>query len=81
MTAEPAASAEAERFRKGQRWFMTGMALVMFGLIFGGGLAMIFYFLNRRAEAILCVGAGAAVIVAGIVLQVAGGRLLGKKAP
>ena len=49
MTAESAA--ESERLKKGQRQFMTGLALVMFGMIFGGGLAMVFYFLNQRTGA------------------------------
>jgi len=58
---------------------MTGLALVMFGLIFGGGLAMVFYFLNQRPGAIVCVAIGAAVVGVGVVLQVAGGRLLRKQ--
>jgi Kef-type K+ transport system membrane component KefB len=81
MTAEPAAVADAERLKKGQRWFMTGLALVMFGLIFGGGLAMVFYFLNLRPGAMISVAAGAALVGVGIVFQVAGGRILRSKAP
>lgn len=79
MPVEPAASADDDRLRKGQRWFMTGLAMVMFGLIFGGGLAMVFYFLNQRPGAIICVGVGAAVVATGIVVQIAGGRMLRKK--
>jgi Kef-type K+ transport system membrane component KefB len=79
MTAEPAAVADSERLKKGQRWFMTGLALVMFGLIFGGGLAMVFYFLNQRPGAMICVAAGAALVGVGIVFQIAGGRMLRKK--
>jgi uncharacterized membrane protein len=81
MQAEPADTAESERLRKGQRWFMTGLALVMFGLIFGGGLAMVFYFLNQRLGAMICVAIGAAVVGVGIVLQIAGGKILRSKAP
>ena len=81
MPAEPAAIPEADRQKKGQRWFMTGLALVMFGLIFGGGLAMVFYFLNQRPGAMICVTAGAIVVGAGVALQVAGGRLLRRKQP
>jgi hypothetical protein len=81
VTAEPAASPDADRLKKGQRWFMTGLALVMFGLIFGGGLAMVFYFLNQRPAAIVCMLIGAAVMGAGIAFQVAGGKLLRSKAP
>jgi len=60
---------------------MTGLALVMFGLIFGGGLAMVFYFLNQRAGAIVCIGVGAAIVGTGIAFQVVGGRLLRKQSP
>lgn len=81
MTAEPAASADADRLKKGQRQFMTGLALVMFGLIFGGGLAMVFYFLNQRSAAIVCAIIGAGVMGAGIYLQAMGARLLRSKAP
>ena len=79
MTAEPAADANSERLKKGQRWFMTGLALVMFGLIFGGGLAMVFYFLNQRTGAMICVAAGALLVGIGVALQIAGGRILRKK--
>ena len=68
-----------DRLKKGQRWFMAGLMMVMMGLIFGGGLAMVFYFLGQRPGAIVCVGIGAAVVAAGIALQVAGGRMLRKK--
>ena len=81
MTAEPAASADADRLKKGQRQFMTGLALVMFGLIFGGGLTMVFYFLNQRSGAIVCAIIGAGVMGAGIYLQAMGARLLRSKAP
>lgn len=77
MTAEPAA--ETERLKKGQRQFMTGLALVMFGMIFGGGLAMVFYFLNQRTGAIICAATGVAVMGAGIFMQAAAARALRSK--
>lgn len=77
MTAEPAA--ETERLKKGQRQFMTGLALVMFGMIFGGGLAMVFYFLNQRTGAIICAATGIAVMGAGIYLQAAAAKMLRSK--
>ncbi len=77
MTAEPAA--ETERLKKGQRQFMTGLALVMFGMIFGGGLAMVFYFLNQRTGAIICAATGVAVMGAGIVMQAAAAKALRSK--
>ncbi len=60
---------------------MTGMGLVMGGLIFGGGLAMVFYFLNVRMGAIASILIGLLAILAGIWLQASGVRLLRKKAP
>ena len=77
MTAESAA--ESERLKKGQRQFMTGLALVMFGMIFGGGLAMVFYFLNQRTGAIVCAAAGIAVMGAGVFMQAAAARMLRSK--
>ena len=77
MTAESAA--ETERLKKGQRQFMTGLALVMFGMVFGGGLAMVFYFLNQRTGAIVCAAAGIAAMCAGIYLQAAAAKLLRSK--
>ncbi len=76
-----AADEQAERFKKGQRQFMTGAGLVMFGMIFGGGLAMVFYFLNQRPAAIVCVAAGGVAIIVGIFMQAAGAKLLRRKAP
>ena len=76
-----AADEQAQRMKKGQRQFMTGAGLVMFGMIFGGGLAMVFYFLNQRPAAIACVAAGGAAILVGIFMQAAGARLLRSKAP
>ena len=67
--------------KKGQKLFMTGMALVMGGLIFGGGLAMVFYFLNIRPAAMAAGLFGVALAGAGIWLQVSGARLLRSKAP
>ncbi len=60
---------------------MTGMGLVMGGLIFGGGLAMVFYFLNVRMGAIASILIGLLAILAGIWLQAKGARLLRKKTP
>lgn len=77
MTAESAA--ETERLKKGQRQFMTGLALVMFGMIFGGGLAMVFYFLNQRTGAIICAATGIAVMGAGIFMQAAAAKMLRSK--
>ena len=78
MTPTPEISAAQ---KKGQKLFMTGMALVMGGLIFGGGLAMVFYFLNIRPAAMAAGLFGAALAVAGIWLQVSGARLLRSKQP
>ena len=58
---------------------MTGLALVMFGMIFGGGLAMVFYFLNQRTGAIICAATGIAVMGAGIYLQAAAAKMLRSK--
>ncbi len=65
--------------KKGQTLFMTGMGLVMGGMIFGGGLAMVFYFLNVRIGAMVAIGLGVAAILAGIWLQAKGARLLRSK--
>lgn len=69
-----AADEQAERFKKGQRKFMLGAGLVMFGMIFGGGLAMVFYFLGQRTPGMFTGLAGAAVVLAGIFIQGAGAR-------
>jgi hypothetical protein len=69
-----AADEQAERFRKGQRQFMIGAGLVMFGMIFGGGLAMVFYFLGQRTPGMFVGLAGAAVVLVGIFIQNAGAR-------
>jgi hypothetical protein len=76
MTPTPELSAAQ---KKGQKLFMTGMALVMGGMIFGGGLAMVFYFLGQRPAAMAAglLGAGAAVV--GVWLQISGARLLRSK--
>lgn len=58
---------------------MTGLALVMFGMVFGGGLAMVFYFLNQRTGAIVCAVIGIAVMGAGIFLQASGAKILRSK--
>ena len=44
MTVEPVAASqsEADRLKRGQTRFMTGLAMVMLGMVFGGGLAMVF---------------------------------------
>lgn len=78
MTPTPELSAAHKR---GQKLFMTGMALVMGGLIFGGGLAMVFYFLGIRPAAMAAGLFGVALAGAGIWLQVSGARLLRSKTP
>jgi hypothetical protein len=77
MTPTPELSAAQ---KKGQKLFMTGMALVMGGLIFGGGLAMVFYFLGIRSAAMAAGLFGALLAVAGVWLQISGARLLRSKA-
>jgi Kef-type K+ transport system membrane component KefB len=74
MTAESAA--ETERLKKGQRQFMTGLALVMLAMVFGGGLAIVFTLLNQRPAAIVCGVVGIAVMAVGIFLQMAASKLL-----
>ena len=83
MTVEPAVAsqAEADRLKRGQTRFMTGLAMVMFGMVFGGGLAIAFYFLGQRTGAIVCASAGGAVMGAGIFKQVSAAKLLRSKAP
>lgn len=83
MTVEPAAASqsEADRLKRGQTRFMTGLAMVMLGMVFGGGLAMVFYFLGQRTGAIICAAAGVAVMGAGIYMQASGAKLLRSKAP
>ena len=78
MTPTPEISAAQ---KKGQKLFMTGMALVMGGLIFGGGLAMVFYFLNIRPAAMAAGLFGVVLAGAGIWLQVSGAPLLRSKQP
>jgi uncharacterized membrane protein len=86
MTVEPAAAspsqanmAEADRLKRGQTWFMTGLAMVMLGMVFGGGLAIVFYFLHQRTGAIVCAAAGVGVMAAGIYMQASGAKLLRSK--
>jgi hypothetical protein len=74
-----AADEQAERFRKGQRQFMIGAGLVMFGMIFGGGLAMVFYFLGQRTPGMFAGLAGAAVVLVGIFIQGAGAKQIKSK--
>ena len=74
------ADAEADRLKRGQTRFMTGLAMVMLGMVFGGGLAMVFYFLNQRTGAIICAVVGVVVMGAGIYLQTSGAKLLRSKA-
>jgi hypothetical protein len=76
-----AADEQAERFRKGQRQFMIGAGLVMFGMIFGGGLAMVFYFLGQRTPGMFAGLAGAAVVLIGIFIQGAGAKQIKSKGP
>ncbi len=66
--------------KKGQKLFMTGIALVMGGLTFGGGLAMVFYFLSIRPAAMAAGLFGAVLAVVGVWLQISGARLLRSKA-
>jgi hypothetical protein len=82
MTVEPAApeNADVDRLKKGQRQFMTGLAMVMLAMVFGGGLAIVFYFLNQRPAAIACAVIGAAVMGAGVYMQAAAAKLLRSKA-
>lgn len=58
---------------------MTGLAMVMLAMVFGGGLAIVFYFLNLRPAAITCAVIGAAVMGAGIYMQAAAAKLLRSK--
>jgi hypothetical protein len=81
MAAEPAATPDADRLKRGQRQFMTGLALVMAGLVFGGGLAMVFYFLGQRPGAIVSAVIGVGAILLGILMQAAAAKLLRSKAP
>lgn len=67
--------------KKGQKLFMTGAGLVMGGLIMGGGLAMVFYFLSIRMGAIVSILFGVVAIVIGIWLQMRGAKLLQTKTP
>jgi hypothetical protein len=83
MMVEPVAASqsEADRLKRGQTRFMTGLAMVMFGMVFGGGLAMVFYFLGQRSGAVICAAAGVAVMGAGIYMQATGARMLRSRAP
>jgi hypothetical protein len=74
MNASPETATGQQK--KGQRLFMTGMGLVMFGCIFGGGLAIVFYFLGLRPAAIVAGLIAAAAIIVGVWLQVSGAKLL-----
>ena len=76
MTPTPDLS---EAQKKGQKLFMTGMGLVMGGLICGGGLAMVFYFLNVRMGSYVSISIGVVAILAGIWLQMRGAKLLRSK--
>ena len=81
MTVEPAAAlqSDADRLKKGQTRFMTGLAMVMLGMVFGGGLAIVFYFLQQRTGAIICAVIGVGVMGAGIYLQTAAAKMLRSK--
>ena len=82
MPAEPAAATTAaDRLKKGQRQFMTGLALVMGGMVFGGGLAMVFYFLGQRPGAIVSAVIGIGAILLGVVMQASAAKILRSKAP
>lgn len=80
MPAEPAATPpDADRLKRGQRQFMTGLALVMGGMVFGGGLAMVFYFLGQRPGAIVCAVIGVGAILLGILMQASAAKILRSK--
>jgi len=81
MAVEPAATPDADRMKRGQRQFMTGLALVMGGMVFGGGLAMVFYFLGQRPGAIVCAVIGVGAILLGVVMQASAAKLLRSKSP
>ncbi|MFZ4685238.1 MAG: hypothetical protein ACOYMK_06465 [Hyphomonadaceae bacterium] len=82
MPAEPAAATpDADRLKRGQRQFMTGLALVMGGMVFGGGLAMVFYFLGQRPGAIVSAVIGVGAILLGILMQASAARILRSKSP
>ena len=76
-----AADDNAQRMEKGRRKFMLGAGLTMFGMIFGGGLAMVFYFLNIRLGAMVSIGAGLIAICIGIWFQAQGTKLIRNKSP
>lgn len=76
-----AADEQLERMKKGQRQFMIGAGLVIGGMIFGSGLAMVFYFLNMRLQGMFAGLLGAAVVLVGIVIQAQAAKLLKSKAP
>jgi hypothetical protein len=78
MTPTPDLS---EAQKRGQKLFMIGMGLVMGGLIFGGGLAMVFYFLNVRMGSYVSISIGVVAILAGIWLQMRGAKLLRSRQP
>ncbi len=82
MPAEPAAATpDADRLKRGQRQFMTGLALVMGGMVFGGGLAMLLYFLGQRPGAIVSAVIGVGAILLGILMQASAARILRSKSP
>jgi len=83
MPAEPTAAAtqDADRLKRGQRQFMTGLALVMGGMVFGGGLAMVFYFLGQRPGAIVSAVIGIGAILLGVLMQASAAKILRSKSP
>ena len=82
MSAEPAAATpDADRLKRGQRQFMTGLGLVMGGMVFGGGLAMVFYFLGQRPGAIVSAVMGVGAILLGILMQASAAKILRSKLP
>lgn len=74
-----AAEDNAQRMEQGRRKFMLGAGLTMFGMIFGGGLAMVFYFLNIRVGAMVAIGLGLLAICLGIWFQAQGAKLIRSK--
>jgi hypothetical protein len=58
---------------------MTGLALVMGGMVFGGGLAMVFYFLGQRPGAIVSAVIGVGAILLGILMQASAAKILRSK--
>lgn len=70
------ANEQAEQFSKWRRPLVIGAGVLMFGLIFGAGMATAFYILNEYPGWIGSVAAGVMIIASGILLRIAAHRLL-----